>query len=507
MFLFHLPRRWSVRIALCAAPALAAGLLLLCLYLSAAAPLALASSARESPDPVRGDEGRTIFTYDDGLAANGVTALLRDDRSLWMGTTAGLSRYTLSGRDAGLVWKTFTSADGMDNDAVSDLWADDAGGLWVAHPDGHISVFDGRTWATFASPTQTLEQAYARITEHNAAGPLWAIEAGGRVWTLAEGTVGYYVGAVWRPYGEDAGLPRGQLVAVWTGGGAWVASENGQVGHFDGANWTTFRSIYDAVQRQYEAIVASAPTDGPLWLVDQQGAIWVRNAFNQRNPRPDVRRFAEGRWTNFSSADGMAGGFVDELRLDKYGRIWARHLADQNGQGGGLSLYDGQSWSAITPTFTGNVTDFWPEGTDSVWIGSLYQPPGGGVPIGGLTYVALNTWQRFSLATLEGAAVSDTWLDENDNLWLGLVGDAQRRVGGLLRYSPPQGTKPAAWTRVEGLLDDDVRDLWGDDQGYLWAATAGGVNRIALKGRGLFTYTQPIHPDQIAGDAGWSAMD
>jgi hypothetical protein len=70
----------------------------------------------------------------------------------------------------------------------------------------------------------------------------------------AEGTVGYYVGAVWRPYGEDAGIPRGRLVAVWTGDGAWVASENGQIGHFDGATWTTFL-MPDAVQRQTIAAI------------------------------------------------------------------------------------------------------------------------------------------------------------------------------------------------------------------------------------------------------------
>jgi ligand-binding sensor domain-containing protein len=502
MPLSRLPRRWSVRLVLCTAPALAAALLFFWLYLAALAPRALAHTADQPSEPVGGGDGQTIFTYQDGLAANGVTALLRDDESLWIGTTAGLSRYVLRGRGAGLTWQTFTSDDEMAADAVNDLWTDDVGGLWVAHPDGPISLFDGTTWTTYASPTQTLEQAYERIIATNATGPLWAIEQGGRVWTLAGGTVGYYVGAVWRPYGEDAGIPPGQLVAVWTGDGTWVASDNGQIGYFGGANWTTFRNAFDAVQRQYETIVASDPNVGPLWLVDREGGVWVRNAFNQRNPRPDVRRFAGGGWTSFSSGDGMASGFVAELRLDQYGRVWARHLADETGQGGGLSLYDGEGWTAVIPALTGNVTDFWPEGPDGVWIGGFYQPEGGGVPVGGLTYVNLNTWQRFSLATLEGAAVSDNWLDENDDLWLGLASaPLAPGGGGLLRYRPPQGTQPGAWTQVEGSLGDDVRDLWGDGQGNLWAAAADGVNRIALEGRKLFSYTLPVAPDQISGDA------
>jgi ligand-binding sensor domain-containing protein len=501
--------------------------LTLCFYLSAVSARVLASRPTQSSSPGNGGEGQTSFTQEDGLVANSVTALLRDDRALWVGTTAGLSRYTLRGRDAGIVWQTFSQADGMAADAVSDLWSDDAGGVWVAHPNRQISLFDGDSWTTYESVTQTLAQSYRQIVDTDASGPLWAIEEGGRVWTLAEGTVGYYVGAVWRPYGQDAGIPRGRLVAVWTGGGAWVASESGQIGYFDGANWTTFRDVYDAVQRQYETIVASGPTSGPLWVVDQEGAIWVRNAFNQRNPRPDVRRYAEGRWVNFGSNDGMASGFVAELRLDEYGRVWARHVADDNGQGGGLSLYNGEpstqlsgatTWTAFTPPLSGNVTDFWPEGTGGVWIGSFAsaadldttaQPEAVGVDVGGLTYVALNTWQRFPLDALGGAAVSDSWLDENDDLWLGLNSDARQGLdGGLWRYHPPLGIKPARWTKFEGLLGDDVRALWGDGLGNLWVATPGGVNRITLASRKLFTFTQPVDIDRIAGDAAgnvWAA--
>lgn len=489
-----LSRYWSTRCAICAALALALGSLLFWIYSLAATSLALHLPRSDSEA-----NEQSLFTRDDGLAANSVTALVRDDTSLWIGTTAGLNRYTLKGRDAGLAWQTYTSDDGMAADAVSDLWTDDAGNLWVTHPDRRISVFDRANWTTYDSPTQTLEQAYKQIVDNNVSGPWWSIEEGGRVWTLAEDTVGYYVGAVWRPYGTDAGIPAGRLVAVWAGDGAWVAAENGRIGYFDGATWTTFRDVFDVVQRQYETIVASGPAVGPLWVVDQEGAIWVRNAFNQRNPRPDVRRFAEGRWTNFSSANGMATGFVAELRLDEYGRIWARHVADANGQGGGLSLYAGE-WSAIIPPLGGNVTDFWPAGTDGVWIGNAYQPPEGGVPVGGLTYVALDTWQRFSLAELGGAAVSDVWRDEQDNLWLGLTSDARRGLpGGLLRYRPSRSIQPAQWTQSSGLLDDDVRDLWGDGQGNLWVATAGGVNHIALQGNRRLSYTVPI-PDRLAGD-------
>jgi hypothetical protein len=512
MSLPRLSRACSVQLALLTAITLAVGLLALVLYLPA--------SAQSAPPQDQSD--RTVFTQADGLAADSVTALLGDSKGLWIGTLEGLNHYETRGADAGLVWETLTQADGLAADAVTHLWTDSSDGLWVAHPDGQISFFDGESWTIYADADEALTQAYKYIVNTDAEGPLWAIDAGGRVWMLADDTVGYYVGAVWRPYGEDAAIPPGELVAVWSAGrGAWVASETGQVGYFDGANWTTFRNAFDAVQRQYETILGAGPKAGPLWLVDQDGTVWVRNAFNQRDVRPDVRRFAEGRWTNFGSGDGMATGFVEELRLDRYGRVWARHAAGEDGQGGGLSLYVGGEdaarlwqdatgaapttpWVAFEPVLSGNVTDFEPDGTTGVWIGSHSPALGnaGGVPVGGLTHISFDTWQRISLESLDGAAIGGSWVDQNQELWLGLASDPRSGLeGGVWRYRPTQPAAPGRWVRVTGLLDGDVRDLWGDGQGNIWVATASGVNRIAIQSRGLFSYTLPLAPDRIAGDA------
>jgi hypothetical protein len=313
---------------------------------------------------------------------------------------------------------------------------------------------------------------------------------------------------VWRPYGRDAGLPAGRLTAVWAGQeGAWVVSESGQVGYFDGFEWTVYRDVFDAVQRQSELILASGPRVAPYWVVDAEDGIWVRNPVGTR---PDVRRFAQASWTSFSTGDGMSSGFVAELRLDPYGRVWTRHVdSGDGGAGGGLSLYSmtpaapsaptagAARWVAIPAPLDGNVTSFWPEGSDGVWIGVGRAVGEAGVPLGGLAFVDLSVWQRFSLATLEGTAVSASWLDQNGNLWLGLAGDA-RVPGGLLRYRPPQGVRPAQWTRVENL--GGVRDLWGDEQGGLWVATADGVNRVNVENRRVVSYTRPGAVDHVAGD-------
>jgi hypothetical protein len=137
-----------------------------------------------------------------------------------------------------------------------------------------------------------------------------------------------------------------------------------------------------------------------------------------------------------------------------------------------------------------------------VWIGSSFLPESGGVPVGGLTFVNLDTWRHFSRPAQTPAINSSFWLDENDTLWMGLTGGlGQGADSGLWRYRPPQGDRSAMWTPVDGILDADVRDLWGDGLGNLWVATAGGVNRITLRNRRLVSYTQPIRPDRIAGDA------
>jgi hypothetical protein len=118
-----------------------------------------------------------------------------------------------------------------------------------------------------------------------------------------------------------------------------------------------------------------------------------------------------------------------------------------------------------------------------------------------LTYVALSTWQRFSLAELGGSAVADTWLDERGDFWLGLTSGSRNQPGGLLRYQPAQGLEPAQWEQRAGLLNGNVRDLWGDGQGGLWVAIDGAVHRVSLRGRRITTNTLAVNPDRIIGDA------
>ena len=135
MRVLRLPRKWTIWFGLGTAPALAVCLLLLCLSTSSSASVAMAEYSIQTSPVADGPDGQTIFTRDDGLVDNTVTALLREDRVLWVFTAAGLSRYTFRGRDAGLSWKTFNQNDGMAADAVDELWRDYAGRLWAALHD------------------------------------------------------------------------------------------------------------------------------------------------------------------------------------------------------------------------------------------------------------------------------------------------------------------------------------------------------------------------------------
>ncbi len=445
-------------------------------------------------------QDQSTFTQADGLLANGVTALWRDDDSLWVGTTAGLNRIVLEGDEPGLAWQALTADDGLAEDAVADLWQDEQGGLWVYHPSRHLSHYDGETWTVYSDTEELAEDHYKMLDDLGTSSPFWVLGAGRRIWLVQNGVLYNFTNGVGRPYLTDPQAPRAPLVHVWPGEtGVWVTAENGQVAWYNGANWTTYANVYAAVQGAYEEIV-DARIDGPVWQIDRQGNVWTRNPIYNPNSRldvqADVRVYDGTQWTNYTSRNGLALGFVAEMRLDSSGRLWARHLSDPAGEGGGLSLFDGETWQTLSAPLTNNVTDFWPEGRDGVWIASAYTPPEGGVTVGGLSYARLNAWERFDLETLEGDAVSVTWLDEDDTLWVGLrAAPRSGNTGGLWSY------QRGRWRQTDGLTRIDVNDLWGDGDGGLWVATPDGVNRISLSSQALISYSMPGGADLLDGDA------
>lgn len=83
----------------------------------------------------------TTYTTDDGLVNNAVTAIAEDISStMWFGTLGGVSTYD------GSKWKNFTTANGLPSNEISALTVDNNGDIWIATNSGVAHLIKERRY-------------------------------------------------------------------------------------------------------------------------------------------------------------------------------------------------------------------------------------------------------------------------------------------------------------------------------------------------------------------------
>ena len=129
--------------------------------------------------------------------------LLAPAGKVWFGTLGGASVFD------GETWKTYTSADGLAGDWVSDVAVAPNGHVWFA-TDGGMSEYDGETWTTHLAgrPARTVAAA-----------------ADGTVWVAGSGFVSYFDGNSWHAV-QPAYFADQLLIslALRANGEVWVGS-------------------------------------------------------------------------------------------------------------------------------------------------------------------------------------------------------------------------------------------------------------------------------------------
>lgn len=128
-------------------------------------------------------------------------------------------------------------------------------------------------------------------------------------------------------------------------------------------------------------------------------------------PLPAPAPSAAGGWTHYSSADGLAGNFANDLAIDSRGWVW---VATDDG----MSVFDGQSWR------TYGLTD--------------------GLPSQNVKTIAI---------------------DPQGQVWCGTD-------KGLARFT---GQGWTSWNTTSGLIADDVRALYIGPNGVVWYGAPEGA--------------------------------
>jgi len=337
--------------------------------------------AGKSSGLVRIQGGRTsTFTTKDGLPDNAVSSLHESpDGSLWIGTNDGVTRYR-NGR-----LSVYRIRDGLSHSLVLSLYTDREGTLWVGTKNGLDQFTDGK------------------VTPY----------------TTNEGMLSNNAGAVV----EDSA------------GRLWVGTMGQGLNVFDGQKFGAITTANGLLDNTILSLLPEA--NGDLWVGTGRG----------------INRLNNGKVT---ASYAMSGDQVSAIYRDPQGTLWA-------GTDKGLSYLDG---STFRPSHLGLLADhravYALSASHSVRLFASAAGPS-------LSYLKDNQAHSQDLQTSQ--PVSCFYFDPTRHVgWLGTLGS------GLLHW------KNGVFTHIrikDGLYDNRIYAILRDDNANLWLASSKGIFRVS----------------------------
>lgn len=247
--------------------------------------------------------------------------------------------------------------------------------------------------------------------------------------------LGCYQQFIWQ---DQHGLPQNGISAVvqTPDGYLWLATAEGVV-RFDGVRFTAFdnSNTNEIKSNNIQAL-----------LVDRTGALWIGTHGG------GLSCYKNGRFSLYSTQDGLSDSHIKSLFEDRDGNLWA------GTDGGGLNLFrdgrftiyttkeglpDNRIW-ALTEDLAGNL-----------WIGTS----------GGLARFKDGHFTSYRVQDgLPDNRVQALCRDSEGNLWLGMrEGLSRFREGHFTNYS-----------QKDGLKHNNIMALYQDSVATMWIGTIGG---------------------------------
>jgi signal transduction histidine kinase/ligand-binding sensor domain-containing protein len=464
------------------------------------------------------------LTTDDGLPQNAVWAILQSrDGYLWIATSDGLARFD------GLKFTIFNTSntEGIESNRFTCIYEDEQGVLWIGTEDGGLMIYRNGRFQTLLSAASLPDKLIKGIYKGPDGGVLVFLNSvliqlpdagstdfvvktlhGKNIVDRPEREVFWYIegdwlrllkNGVWKSYQLPEGLAEVHITSVYQDrqGSLWLASRElkllrigeGQPEAYD------IRSILPPQVAGIKAGVSSISEDnrGGLWL--------TTSGFG-------VIHFSNGRFTVYTTAEGLTSNVVRLMYQDREGILWVgtwghgvSRLSTQT-----INVHaaqDEQQASNVYPLLEDRAGNLW-VGT---WSAGLKRFAGG--------LMTRENESRYLEQQLVTALAEDRearlWIGTFDNLYSlkdGQLREHGREIGlfpqevraicqdrsgsmwfgtsaGLSRYSDGKLTR---FTTDNGLAGNEVKVILEDRQGSLWIGTYGGLSRF--KDGEMTTYTK-----------------
>jgi PAS domain S-box-containing protein len=418
----------------------------------------------------RGRDGSmTHYTVRPSTEDDRVAALVLDkDGTLWMGHRAGLFHFdprvespsgsgATKSRSLPADTRRYTTADGLEHEAVMSLHQSSDGHLWLRTFGRGVTEFDGQRFHTYTVGDRVGDIIGALSEDRE--GNLWlGTTALGALKIMRDG---------WTTYGEGDGL--GQSVASMfetAAGELYVNSSAWHVSRFDGRRFTTVRpplpsEISDVSWRDVNGGVIQDHV-GDWWIATRVGLY----RFARVARFEDLGRAAPA--AVYTVRDGLASDDVTRLFEDGHGDIWISSWLPARdplvrwirttGRFQRYSATDG-----LRP-FT-SIVSFLEDAAGDLWVG---------LREGGLFRYRNGRFSEVGKdLNLGSNSVNSLYLDPAGRLW------AAAGRGGLWRIDHPEADQPmaVAYTMRDGLTSGVVH-VTGDLQGRIYASHMRGIDRL-----------------------------
>ncbi len=357
---------------------------------------------------------------EDGRLGNGVFSMFEEGGTLWVGAQSGLWRWS-----PGLPTRY-----AMPTPSVNDVLRGSDGALLIAMRAG-VRQLAGHAQVAYAIPgvEGSLEARRLLLDRHRA---LWIGTTNRGLVHLREGRADLYT--------RMDGLSGDLVHALFEDreGNVWVATNEGLDRFRESAVATISTKQGLSADAAYSALQAR---DGSVWLGTPNG----------------LTRWKDGRPTIYRAGAGLPDTHIGTVFEDSGGRILVSSLA-------GIAAFDGRRFVPLPPLFSRVVYNIVESRPGELWINDHNR---GLMHLIGDELVQTIPWSALGRDDHANALVAD---GKRNGLWVGFyTGDVAFLRNGAIR---------ASFRTADGLGAGRVSHLRLDQDGALWAATAGGLSRI-----------------------------